>query len=545
MKPPKKPKINIVAAMNSPDLFQPFFTGPSWDGWRSILKAAFCLPMTDGEREFFRTIAERDPPTSKVSELWIVAGRRAGKDSIASMISAHAAALFNQHDRLRPGERALVACLACNREQAGIVLNYTRSYFDDIPALKSMVKRQVANGVELTNGVDIAIATNSFRSIRGRSILCAVLDEVSFWRDETSASPDEEVYRAIKPGMATLPGGMLIGISTPYRKAGLLFKKFSAHYGKDGDILVVRAPSITLNPTLDQSVVDQAFADDPALAAAEWLAEFRTDIEGFVDYEVVAGCVGDYFERAPLQQNRYHAFCDPSGGSADSFTLAISHKEGNAVVIDLTREVKPPFSPETVIDDFCITLKEYKVNRVVGDKYAGEFPREQFRKRGIGYVCAEKVRSDLYRDLLPLLNSGRITLPKSDRLINQLCSLERRTARSGKDSIDHPPSSHDDVANAVAGAADLITLATRAENTGFGVGTYGSVPERDEEPEPIAREDLPKTADQVTNAFLQSWKAGGDRDKIVAELREYRRASGETHTHRVVNAAIQEIQNAR
>jgi hypothetical protein len=89
-----------------------------------------------------------------------------------------------------------------------------------------MVKRQVANGFELSNGVDIAIATNSFRSIRGRSILCAVLDEVSFWRDEASASPDEEVYRAIKPGVATLPGGMLIGISTPYRKAGLLFKGF-------------------------------------------------------------------------------------------------------------------------------------------------------------------------------------------------------------------------------------------------------------------------------------------------------------------------------
>jgi hypothetical protein len=120
-KPTKKPKISIVAAMNSPSLFQPFFSGPSWDGWRTVLKGAFALPISDTEREFFRTIAERDPPTSRVRELWIVAGRRAGKDSIASMISAHAAALFNQHDRLRPGERALVACLACNREQAGII----------------------------------------------------------------------------------------------------------------------------------------------------------------------------------------------------------------------------------------------------------------------------------------------------------------------------------------------------------------------------------------------------------------------------------------
>ena len=52
-------------------------------------------------------------------------------------------------------------------------------------------------------------------------------------------------------------------------------------------------------------------------------------------------------------------------------------------------------------------------------------------------------------------------LPKSDRLVNQLCGLERRTARSGKDSIDHAPGGHDDLANSVAGAADLI--ASRAQ----------------------------------------------------------------------------------
>ena len=61
----------------------------------------------------------------------------------------------------------------------------------------------------------------------------------------------------------------------------------------------------------------------------------------------------------------------------------------------------------------------------------------------------------------PFLNSGRIVLPKSDRLVNQLSGLERRTARAGKDSIDHAPGAHDDLANAVAGAADLVSLAER------------------------------------------------------------------------------------
>ena len=125
-------------------------------------------------------------------------------------------------------------------------------------------------------------------------------------------------------------------------------------------------------------------------------------------------------------------------------------------MVDATREVRPPFSPEAVIDDFATLLKTYRVSKVTGDRYAGEFPRELFRKRGITYQCSEKPKSDLFRDLLPLLNSGRVVLPKSERLVNQLCGLERRTARSGKDSIDHGPGGHDDLANAVAGAADLV-----------------------------------------------------------------------------------------
>jgi hypothetical protein len=155
-----------------------------------------------------------------------------------------------------------------------------------------------------------------------------------------------------------------------------------------------------------------------AAASAEYLAQFRTDIESFVPFEVVTACVGDHVEMAPLAQHRYSAFVDPSGGSADSFTMAISHRDGERVLIDATREVRPPFSPEAVINDFAVLLQTYRIARVHGDRYAGEFPRELFRKRGVEYGCTEKSKSDLYRDLLPLLNSGRIVLPKSDRLVN-------------------------------------------------------------------------------------------------------------------------------
>ena len=91
-------------------------------------------------------------------------------------------------------------------------------------------------------------------------------------------------------------------------------------------------------------------------------------------------------------------------------------------------------------------MQSYRVSKINADKYAGEFPKELFRKRGIVFESSAAPKSDLYRDLLPMLNSGQITLPKSDRLVAQLTGLERRTARSGRDSIDHFPGAHDDIA---------------------------------------------------------------------------------------------------
>jgi hypothetical protein len=71
---------------------------------------------------------------------------------------------------------------------------------------------------------------------------------------------------------------------------------------------------------------------------------------------------------------------------------------------------------------------------------------------GISYEAAEQSKSDIYRTFLPAVNSGRVELLDHRVLRTQLEGLERRTARGGRDSIDHPPGGKDDVANAAAGA---------------------------------------------------------------------------------------------
>ena len=217
--------ITASEAISDPNLLGTAFAGESWATWRAVLRAAEGLPLDRHQRRAFRAIAERDPPKRRVRELWVVAGRRAGKDSIASAIAA-AAAINDCRALLRPGERATVMCLACDRAQARIVNRYVRGYFAQVPLLTPLVERETDDGLELNNGVEIVVATNSFRAVRGRTIICAIFDEVAFWRDEASAAPDFETYAAVTPGTATLANAMLIGISTPYRRAGLMFDRW-------------------------------------------------------------------------------------------------------------------------------------------------------------------------------------------------------------------------------------------------------------------------------------------------------------------------------
>lgn len=268
-------------------------------------------------------------------------------------------------------------CLA--RDQAKIVLNYARAYFTDIPLLQGMVERETAFGFELNNKIDIAVSTNSFRAVRGRPVLCAILDEIAFWRDDSSATPDEETSKALKPGLATMPGSMIIGNSSPYRKAGLLHKKYRDHYGKPGKVLVIQAPTSILNPTIDPQIIADALAEDPAAARAEWLAEFRDDISAFVSQGAVDACTSpDVLERAPVQGVKYSAFVDPSGGASDSMTLAIGHsqlapdRKTSIAVLDAVREIRAPFSPDSAVTEFATLLKDYGIGSVRGDRYGAE-----------------------------------------------------------------------------------------------------------------------------------------------------------------------------
>ena len=255
-------------------------------------------------------------------EVWLVVGRRGGKDSFASALAAYHAAGIDYGGILRPGEKVSVQCLAADRRQARIILNYTRGYFVRKPLLSAMVENDTTEGFDLSNECEIRVFTNNVASVRGVACALVILDECAFYQDADSSSANAaEVYNSAIPSLATADG-MLIGISTPYRKSGLLYDKYSKHFGKnDPDVLVIQAPSLALNPTLNRSFIEEQLELDPEANSSEWNAVFRSDIGSLVDPAIARELtMRGRYELPPMEGVTYTAFTDPSGGSADSFT---------------------------------------------------------------------------------------------------------------------------------------------------------------------------------------------------------------------------------
>jgi len=458
--------VTMRDALNDPHLLGASLQGTSWANWRVFLIASMGEKLNAKERKIFHRFTGRArEPGQRIEEGLYLIGRRGGKDRAAAVLATYFSALVDYSSVLAKGERGLVLCIAPDQRQALVQRNYVEGTFDASPILSALIVNRTTDSIELSNGISIEVRAASFRRLRGVTTIAVIASEAAFWMDEQSANADVEILNAVRPSLATT-GGPLIIITTPYAQRGEVYNTYRRHYGPKGDplVLVAQGTSRDFNPTLSKKVVERALERDPAAASAEYLAQFRVDIEAYVSREVVESLVvpGRY-ELAPVSGAHYAAFVDPSGGSSDSMTLAIGHKQDDVAILDAVREIKPPFSPEGCVSEFATLLKNYGITTITGDKYAGEWPVEQFAKFGIRYDQSAEPKSDLYRDALPVLNSGKVELLDHPRLVAQLCGLERRTARGGRDSIDHAPGGHDDVANAVAGVICSLVAGSAAD----------------------------------------------------------------------------------
>ncbi len=230
----EKTVITIIDLMTDPALLGRWFRGSSWNAWKVFLKGIFALPMTEEEFKIFQKhtgCSKR--PREPVREAWVIAGRRAGKSLIAALVAVFLACFKTYAVYLAPGEVVTIMVISADRRQSRTIMRYVIGFLDSVPMLKAMVVKRTTESVELTNGVVIEIHTATFRGTRGYTLAAVVCDEIAYWRNEESANPDVEIINGLRPALATIPGSLLLAISSPYARRGAMWQAYSKHFGKD------------------------------------------------------------------------------------------------------------------------------------------------------------------------------------------------------------------------------------------------------------------------------------------------------------------------
>jgi hypothetical protein len=453
--------ITIIDAIKRDDLFRSYLGDlKTWQPWMSILRATYGLPVNSANgRRILREVTNRDPdllPKDGFDTALFLTGRRSGKSKIAAIVGAFEAALSGREERLSKGEQGVVAIVSPTKRQSQIVKSYLRSLFN-VPALQQEIVSETAGSFDLSNGVRIEVMAGDWRSVRGYTLLAAIVDEICFMghTEESKVKSDAELVRALLPALATC-GGRFVGISSPYARKGWAYRQWKKHFGNDASsTLIVNCPSRTLNPQLPQKIVDEALAEDYASARAEYFGEWRDDVAAFLSRPIIEAVTVKGRDYLPHDRHtKYSAFVDVAGGASggDDAALAIVHRKGRKIIVDLVRRWPPPHNPHQVISEMSVNLKTYGVTRCKGDRYSAQFAVASFAACGIKYEHSEMNRSELYLEALPKITSGEVELLDDERLLDQFANLERRTRSGGRDIVDHPSGGADDLCNACSGA---------------------------------------------------------------------------------------------
>ncbi len=425
-------------------------------------------------------------------EAWGIWGVRSGKtDTFASTIVAYEAVCGGHEQFVRTGRPLICFQIAQDLRMARYSLQGIKTTLDAMAFLRpgsadGWIKNVTADRIELKNGVTIATTPPTVKSIRGYDSPIAVLDEVGVWfQDAESANPDFEIYRNVSSRQAQFPNPKIIGISSPWNKAGLLFQRQEA--GTNGSRLKcsecrtdpqrdpLACPSCTAlrephqgrvilysttaisNPIIPEAWLRDALNKDPKAFERECLAVAQDSLSGFLPSALIKEATDPgILERAPEALNVYVAAIDPAF-RRDAFAFAILHRSGKKLVLDAVRQWVPTpgesLDPKVILQEVATLCGAYKVMSVYTDQYQFESLRSLALDMGISlepvrFTATKK--ASIYGNLHQLIHQKRLRLLDHPQTLSELRSLERRLTAGGVVQVSAPEGHHDDLATVVA-----------------------------------------------------------------------------------------------
>jgi hypothetical protein len=459
----------IIECCQDPDIFGQWFRKKeTWIAPLAFLATLFGLPVTPEQAAIVEACTGRSSLSDKpYSEAYLICGRRSSKSFCLALTAVWLATMRDYSPYLQPGEVPTIAIISISASSARTIYRYIVGLISGTPILASLLEGEPSmSALRLTNGVVIEIGVASHRSSRGYTFAAVLIDEIAFLPTGDAAEPDHAILDAVRPGLATIPGSMLLCASSPYAKRGALYDAFKKYYGTDDpDILVWKAATRTMNPTVSAALVARELERDFQSASSEYLAEWRTDVGQAFDRELIESCVVQgrlVLDPSQIPRGiRPVAHVDPSGGRADSAALCIAFRgKDNLIEVACLVERRPPFDPIQMAAAFSDILRSYGIREVTSDRFSAGFVIAAFSAAGITCRTSALDTSAIYGEALGIFTSGRARLLSNERCISQLAGIERKTG-TARDRYDHSPGAHDDVAAACCGALVLANSKPR------------------------------------------------------------------------------------
>ena len=382
----------------------------------------------------------------------IVAGIRSGKSLLAGMASV-ARAMTADMTQLKRHLIPKVRIVCPKAENAVETFRHILGALEESPALRSyldgaprwsphpslLLRRPDGRRVQISVGA----ADAGGLSMRSGWMAGFVLDEAALFGESSSGAAvnAEEILQAAETRV--LPGGQGWIVSSPYGPTGLLYNLFTRHWGKPGRVLVVRAPTLAMNPGFSRDLVEAIRAEKPDVAAREYDAEWVDADSAFFEGVLVDKAARDDLDIPPQEGSRYLAAMD-AGTRGNAWTIVIARdtrERGDRIAkIEISYAFEwigsrqKPLDPATVFLDMQPKLAEYGIKMVNCDAYAIDPLRSVAKSTGLSlneHTFRGEQRLEVYRSVDALLRQERLELPPMPAVIRDMKAIRRR-ATSGQ-----------------------------------------------------------------------------------------------------------------
>jgi len=418
-----------------------------------LLRVLYGLPLDRKQLKIYRKLTgnrkEFEPGQDKTEAVWVL-GARSGKSLLASIIALYEATRDRWQQYLNKGESGYIVVIATRQKQAEQIIQANCSrLIENSPALRGMVKELYQTELTLKNNMKIISLPCNSTAGRGLPICAFVLDECGHFYTE-GIKADQTIYDSLRPRMAQFPGAKVVLISTPAAKQGLLWNFFEEGFTVPSRF-TAQADTRTVNPDIPKEFIKAEYKRDVDYARREFGAEFAEKIESFFPYEILQNSFTLIGSLAYKNEFAYSAGIDQSGLSGrDRFALAISHKEGDAVLVDYIKAWETKDS-DTILKEVGKLTEGYRLNKVSIDRYAKGWVAQALNKLGLEVEIRPSM-AEIYTNLKSLMIAGRLRLPDNSDLRKALQNTQAYYGKNNALSIGHTRSAagHADLADAVA-----------------------------------------------------------------------------------------------